>query len=306
MKSTRTFGIIFAVMAALLNATIGVISVNLFSNGLTPETVAFLKSIMAFSILLTYVLIFQRKNFISKLSAKWLQISICAFFGFFILYTFETKAYQTLNVAVVVFILFGSSTIVTFILDAILDKRFINRKEVLSISFSLVGLALIFSYGFHGEKVIEGALFAALSGVGYGVFLVLSKRFKIGSDLTTLTLLLGFGTIYLFLSFIYFKGQIPTSDLTAIIMPLLLLAVLPTIGGFYCTIKALGLLKSQSVQLLELTDPVFVLAFAFIFLKQLTTTTQIIGGVLIIISILIYELNFESAFKKTFQFRKVD
>lgn len=295
--SVRIIGSTCAVLAALFNATVGVISVNLFSEGFSAESIAFLKCFIAFVILFSYMIIFNKKIIFNKFKSKWLQIIVCAFFGFFILYTFETKAYETLNIAVVVFILFGVSTITTFILEAVLDKRSIHFSEMLSIIFSVLGLSLIFSYEFTYDAPMQGMIFAAISGAGYGLFLVLSKRFNIGSDLSTLTVLLGFGSLYLFISLVFFQKTIPSFSLS-IAIPLLLLAILPTIGGFYCTIKALSLLKSQSVQLLELTEPLFALIFAFIFLGQLTTFSQILGGIFIIVAILINEIEFTYIFSK--------
>jgi drug/metabolite transporter (DMT)-like permease len=71
--------------------------------------------------------------------------------------------------------------------------------------------------------------------------------------------------------------------LAAILM--ILLALLPTIGGFLCTTKALTLLSSESVQLMESSEPVFVLMFSFVFLKQTIFFWQIVGGCLLIASI---------------------
>lgn len=279
-----------ATLAAIFNATVGIISVNLFNFGLTPEAVAFLKCLIALCILLTFVFLFKKESFILKIKTKGLKISICSLFGFFILYTFETKAYESLNVAVVVFILFGSSTIVTFILDSILDRRFLTLREILSISLSLIGLGFIFSYELSYQS-INGVINAIISGLGYGIFLVLSKRMRIGSDIVTLTSLMLFGTIYLFIYYIFNDGSILNYSLNNVIAPLILLAILPTIGGFYSTIKALELIKSQSVQLIELTEPVFAMIFSFLFLGQLTTPMQMLGGSVIILSILIHELD---------------
>ncbi|HGA5942127.1 TPA: EamA family transporter, partial [Salmonella enterica subsp. enterica serovar Saintpaul] len=69
------------------------------------------------------------------------------------------------------------------------------------------------------------------------------------------------------------------------------LAILPTIGGFWCTTKALTLTSSQSVQLIELSEPVFAILFSTIFLGQIASTMQYIGGGLIFLAIIFYEFN---------------
>ncbi|WP_420812259.1 EamA family transporter [Photobacterium salinisoli] len=71
---------------------------------------------------------------------------------------------------------------------------------------------------------------------------------------------------------------------------LLLLALLPTIGGFWCTTKSLAILKSQMVQLVELSEPIFALMLGFILLGQLVSPMQMLGGSCILGAILIHEV----------------
>ena len=92
-----------------------------------------------------------------------------------------------------------------------------------------------------------------------------------------------FGTLYLFVPFAL-EGLVFIADVNTAIL-LIFLALLPTIGGFLCTTKALTLLKSKSVQLIEVSEPIFSLVLSFMFLNQRITFWQIIGGFLLIVSI---------------------
>lgn len=294
MKNTHLTGILLAVLAAIVNATVGIFSVKLFESGMQSESVAFYKSLVAFILLLSVTSLFKREELSSLLSRKFWALAICAFFGFFCLYFFETAAYSTVNVAVVIFMLFGSATITTFILNALFENRFLLPKEALSGALAVIGLLFIFDLNRLQSNTL-GLCYAIIAGMGYGCFLTLSKRFAIGSGIVTLTVLLAFGCIYLFIPFAY-QGLEPlkVTNLPAII----LLALLPTVGGFYCTLKALSLIKSQSVQLIELTEPVFALVFSFIFLGQLSTTTQLVGGAIIILSIILHEVDYKIILRK--------
>jgi len=285
--NSKFAGIIFALLAALFNGMVGVLSVNIFNSGLTSEAVAFFKCLIALFIVGIILLISkQGKNLIIYLSTKWKSIAICSFFGFFVLYHFETAAYKSINVAVVVFCLFGASTITTFLVEAIMNKRFFNIKELLSITFAIIGLYFIFADGSTSLDNNKGLLFSILAGIGYGLFIVLSKKLDIGAGLIPVFSLLLFGVIYLLFPFMFFGFSLPSIDN---ITYLIYLAILPTIGGFWCTTKALTILKSQSVQLIELTEPIFAIIFAIVFLGQVTTFFQLIGGLLIICSIIVYE-----------------
>lgn len=285
--NSKLSGVIFSLLAALFNGTVGVLSVNIFNTGLTPEGVAFFKCLIAL-LIVGIILFFSNKTkyVIRYLKLKSYSIAICSFFGFFVLYHFETAAYESVNVAVVVFCLFGASTITTFFVEALLNKRFFSATEFISMALSMFGLYFIFVDGEAGLNNSLGLLYAIFSGVGYGLFIVLSKRLNIGAGLVPVFSLLLFGVIYLFFPFAFYGYSIPSLNN---ISYLFLLAVLPTIGGFWCTTKALTILKSQSVQLIELTEPIFSICFGAMFLGQLTNSFQVIGGTLIMLSILSYE-----------------
>lgn len=91
-------GTLFALCAAALNASIGVISKLLMHSGLNPQDIAFLKTIIAFfflSVFLFKVPVSQKIAFISSTPSKlsvFAQIAICAFLGIFSLFFFETIA----------------------------------------------------------------------------------------------------------------------------------------------------------------------------------------------------------------------
>ena len=90
MQSNFRKGVSFALSAAALNATIGVLSKVLMSNGFTSSSVAVIKTILG-CILLSIVLLFLKRP---TSAAKWRQAAICAFLGIFVLFHFETSAYR--------------------------------------------------------------------------------------------------------------------------------------------------------------------------------------------------------------------
>ncbi|MBS9782488.1 MAG: EamA family transporter [Arcobacter sp.] len=282
-----TQGFIFATLAALFNSSVGIFSVFSFKLGLSPFGVAFFKCLFSLLILGLFLIFAKKvKDVFAYLKSKWKALAIISFFGVFTLYNFETMAYTSINVAVVVFCLFASSTMMTFALSAYLDKRFLSKIEMITVILSIIGLVLIFLDGQAQTQSNLGVFYAILSGFGYGVFLTLSKRFGINSSVITIFCLLLFGTIYL--SFPYFISGVEVVNISTVPY-ILLLAIIPTIGGFFCTIKALNSLKSQSVQLIELSEPIFAICFGFLFLGQTSTISQLIGGAIIIFAIILHE-----------------
>ena len=284
----RSIGIICALLAAIFNGTVGVFSVGLYENGLSSEDIAFLKCLIAL-LVVGFVLVLSKKTLITLkyFKEKYISIAICSFFGFFTLYFFETAAYKTTNISVVVFFLFGVSTLVTFIGGAIIEKRFFRKNECFSFILALIGIYFVFLGNFRIEGGSYGLIYSCIAGAGYGLFIVLSKKLSIGSGFSTIFSLLIFGCIYLFVPFAVQYKVLPYDIST--IMVLVVLAILPTAGGFWLTTKAIDILEPKSVQLIELTEPIFAIIFSFIFLSQLITLYQVIGGVLIIAAIVISE-----------------
>ncbi len=225
-------GFMFATLAALFNSSVGIFSVFSFKSGLSPFGVAFFKCLISLLILALFLILTGKvKDVFTYLKDKWKALAVISFFGVFVLYNFETMAYGSVNVAVVVFCLFASSTIMTFVLSAYLDKRFLSKLEIITVFLSILGLVLIFLDEQTQTQNSLGIFYAILSGFGYGIFLTLSKRFGISSSVISVFCLLLFGTVYL--SFPYFINGVEVVNLSAIPY-ILLLAIIPTIGGFFC------------------------------------------------------------------------
>lgn len=288
MVKTRPLGVSFAVLAALFNGTVGVFSVNLFAAGMSPQSVAFFKCVIALVVCAGVLAVTgQVAACLAYLKRKWHWAAVCGFFGFFVLTHFETAAYTTVNVAVVVLCLFGAATVSTFVIEAAVARRFLTAPECAAIGLSIAGLGfLFFADADLARGGLAGLLQAVTAGAGYGVFLVLSKRLRIGAGFIPVFALLLFGSIFLSVPFAFNAGGAPSPEH---LLNLALLAILPTIGGFWCTTKALTCIKSQSVQLIELTEPLFAAAFGFFFLAQLVGIRQIIGGAFILLAIGIHE-----------------
>jgi drug/metabolite transporter (DMT)-like permease len=283
---SKSMGYFYAILAALLNGFIGIFSVKIIQIGLPPYAVSFYKCFLAL-VMITCVLIAtnQFSQWLLYFKTNWKKVSLCAFFGFFMLYFFETTAYKYTKVPLVVFLLLGVATITTFILKGIFNKRFLNRSEAISCIFAVIGLILLFDVKHLHNQNILGILCAVIAGIGYGLFLTFSSRLKIGSGLIVVNTLMLFGCVYLFVPFIIGGAQgIP--NLISLIY-LIALAIFPTIGGFWCTTKALSILSSESVQLLELTEPIFSILLAWIILSQKLNFIQLLGSTLVLIAICI-------------------
>ena len=280
----RYLGYIYALLSALLNGTVGLFCVKILASGLSPNAISFYKCGIGLLIITSW-LIGSGKfiDWLRLMRRLWKQLLVAAFFGFFVLYFFETAAYKYEKVTIVVFMLLGSALLTTFILSSILDRRALRLHDLASCLFALAGLSLIFGVNVLSSASYLGIFLALIGGVGYGVFLTIAPRLQIGSGLMVVNGLMLFGTLYLSIPFaLEGFGAIP--DMQSALF-LLFTALLPTVGGFLLTTKALTLIRSESVQLLDLSEPIFAFLFSFIFLHQQISFWQMMGGLLLIASI---------------------
>lgn len=287
--SKLTFGILLALSAAALNASIGVFSKVLLQNGLSPQDIAFFKTICAF-LLLSFILINKplsvQQATITTQELGWskllIKVAICAFLGIFVLFFFETKAYQYGFASNVVVVLMASASVSALIGGRWLLNEPLTISAILGTLLSIVG---VFFVSWSGGSDMLMVLNAMLAGSGYGLFSVLVKRFSLngGIDLTRLFML--FGSVYLFFPYV---NNIQAIDWNVIIIAnILALALLPTILGFYCTTKALNYLTPAKVQVTELSEPIFAVMMAWIFLKELPTYQFFIGAMFIVLGIVL-------------------
>ncbi|PBP87245.1 EamA family transporter [Pseudomonas syringae] len=277
MQSNFSKGVIFALSAAALNATIGVLSKVLMSNGFTSSSVAVIKTILGCILLSIVLRVLKRPTS----AAKWSQAAICAFLGIFVLFHFETSAYRHYAAAGVVVVLMASASISSIILGRLLLKDAITANATVGAALAISGIAVIFGADLQQGFTLEGAALASIAGCGYGAFSVAMKKMGVSGGLHFTRQLLFFGSLYLLMPAAadgFVIGELSSMAIAA----LLALAALPTILGFFCTTKAIEYLKPSQVQALELTEPLFAALLAFVALNEVPRESLYPGAALII------------------------
>lgn len=283
--SKTTLGILLALAAAGLNGSIGIFSKFLLQSGLNAQDIAFLKTLAAFVILSLILsrrpLSVQKRHITSEPHAAWTgllaKIAVCAFLGIFVLFFFETAAYQYGFASDVVVVLMASAAVSALIFGRIL----LHEPLYLSaISGTLSAVAGIFMISWSGGSSPQLMVNAVAAGSGYGIFSVLVKKFGLNGGLDLTRVFMFFGSLYLF--FPYWAHSHPIRWEPFVIANILALAVLPTILGFYCTTKALNYLSAAKVQVTELSEPLFTVLLAWLFLNETPEWIFFIGAFFIV------------------------
>ncbi|WP_374220696.1 DMT family transporter [Deefgea sp. CFH1-16] len=209
------------------------------------------------------------------------------FLVFFCLYFFETWAFSNASIPLVSFLTYAAGG-VTLILSAYVLKEKLTRVKVLSFGFVVFGVCLIFNYEFVVTGSYFGMFLALIGGLGYALFIFLSKFLKVGCGFSQLVWLFGFGSLYLFVPAV-FSGPIEINYNAMV--PIFFLVVFPTIGGFYFTTKAIEGSEAGKVQIIETSDPLFATLFGFLIFGQILTIGSLWGASCIVFGLLLVVLS---------------
>lgn len=250
-----------ALMAAMLNGTIGVFTRFGFAEGATHHQVAFWKCFIAFMLLLSYCAVrkpVRREAF--ALRAQWLQLAVLAFLGIFCLYFFETWAFHEASIPLVSFLTYAAGGI-TILLSAVFLREKLTVYKLAAFAAIISGVYLIYSFEGGVSGSTFGIMLALLGGLGYALFIFMAKLFRMKGGLPQLVWLFGFGSLYLLVPLLYEGFAVPQGASLPVILALVLL---PTIGGFYFTTRAVEGGEASKVQIIETSDPLFACIFAFV------------------------------------------
>lgn len=280
-------GILYAFLAAVCNSCIGIFNNILLEQGLSSKEIAFLRCLIA--LIFTFCICFGNKNIrkTMKINLKQaIKYALLAFFGISIMYIFETTAVQYIPVSLVSFLLYASG-IITIILSCIFLHESLKFEKIISIIMVFAGIGIMFITNLNIEGNLIGILCAITAGAGYSLYIFLNKKWNIESGLKTLFYIFLFGTIFLGIQLAISKTATPVH--VESLPYIFLLAIIPTMGGFYFTNRAINHIMAGEVQLIEMLEPFIATVLGFVVLHQVITKTDFLGGILIVAGLVILE-----------------
>lgn len=273
------FGIGFAVLAAICNGTVGVLSRYAFSDDFTHTDVAFWRCLGAFGIITLIVTLMPGglAQVRAHLADAW-KIAIAAFLGVFMLYHFETEAIAHAPIPLVAVLVFAGG-IGALALDVVVLKERISTVKAVAIAIVFSGGAMLIARDGLALGSTSGIVYALLAGLGYASFIFAWKYFRLRSGLASLWWFFLFGTVYLSVPFVSNGPSVPTGETIA---PMVALAIVPSFGGFLCTTLALKYIEAFKTQVIEASEPVFSAGFAFAVFGEMLTGTGLIAAAMIL------------------------
>lgn len=178
------------------------------------------------------------------------------------------------------------------ILNRIINKEFLRKRQIFGLIILFVGLVLLISKG-SLDRLLElefskGDIFMAIAASLFGLYTVLLPRKKSG-NLSFVAATIVVGELLLLPLFI---GERLLSDAhltftTNSILQLLYIGIGPSIISFYLWNKSIASIGSTKAATIYNTLPIYSAFFAFVFLGEIILPIQIISSVVIIAGVLL-------------------
>ncbi len=300
-SSSSSRGYLIALVATVLWSSTGVIISYLNRTYALPSLVlAFWRDLFLSLALGMVFLLFSR----SRLRIPRDAVGFMVLFGFVVsvfnsAWTFSVQ----FNGAAVATVFAFSSPAFTAILSHWLLKEKITLVKLVSLGLSIMGIVFISNAldASAWQANATGVFFGLATGLAFAFYNLMGKSASNrGLDSWT-TLLYGFGIATVFLFFFNIAADLAFAKpvLGEILwlgdsLPgwtiLILLGIGPTLGGFGLYTLSLKYLPATVSNLIATLEPILTAIWAFLFLGETLSTSQIMGGALVFAGVILLRL----------------
>lgn len=287
-----------------LPVTLGIIGIFFFSTkavfvklayayGIDSVPLLTLRMMFALPFYLGSMLIMGgRSNTTTKKDLLW--VFLFGFLGYYLASYLDFQGLQYIKASVERLILFIYPSLVLLI-SAVFLKQKATRTQILALAISYAGILFVFVPELETggpSRVLIGGILVFLSGLCYASYLVGSGWLipKIGATrFTTYCMLVS--CLLVVLHYILQGGTIHAivSFPTEVYLIALLMAVVSTVIPSYLISFAIKKIGANQFAIFGSLGPVSTIVFAYFFLEEMLTVTQIIGGVIVIVGIILAE-----------------
>lgn len=297
-------GIIYAMIAAATYGMIPLFALPLYSDGLNPDSVLFLRYLFAIIILAAMIKL-RGRDFSVKRNEILPLIAMGAVMSLSSLTLFGSYRYMDGGIASTILFVYP---IIVAVIMALFFKEKITLLTVLCIVFALSGIMLLYNGGSNVSLSTKGTLLVLLSALFYAIYIVSVNRStlkKIPTVKLTFYMLL-FG-ISLFLFRIGFGRELIVPTQWYLWGNLFALALFPTAISFICTTKAVHHIGATPTSIFGALEPVTAIIIGVTVFGEQMTLRIFVGLVMIIIavtlvvsgnSVTVYLIRFRKMFPK--------
>ena len=164
----------------------------------------------------------------------------------------------------------------------------LGKVTIGGIVVTLVGVIIINYGGFtFTERAFRGDLLALIAGLAMGAYLIIGGQVRARIDILPYLALIYTGAAVILLATAIISGYSLTGYSTVTYVMMVLLALVPQLIGHSCLNLAVRLIPVTLVSVAILGEPVGATVLGYFILDEVPKTSEIIGGLLILVGIFI-------------------
>lgn len=282
MKSTLKI-----ISAMVIWGSIGIFVKNI---DLPSIETAFLRAIIA-SIFLSVVFFFTKNDFDKLIFKKNLKLLIAAGISIGLNWVLLFQAYQYTTISNATLSYYLAPVIVIILSPFILGEK-LNLSKIIAVACALVGLFLILlnqgSENIGTYQHIKGIAYGLSAACLYATVILLNKHIKdVSNFITTITQIFFAGLVLL--PFVVYRSNISFSGQENWGL-IVFLGIIHTGVAYLLYFSGLKDIKAQNVAIYSYLDPISAVLFGTIFMHEVLTLWQIVGGILILCSTLFSDM----------------
>jgi len=295
MQHTRRDGILFIIASVTGYACLPVFTKNLLARGLEPLDIAVWRYL--FTVPIFWLIVIGRdqrskRAAVSKPLPRLRVLLMGVLLGFAALTAFFGLERMPSGTFVV---LFYSYPAMVAVLQAIMGER-LSLQAWIAFGLTLVGIALTapdFSAGFNGDN-LPGVLWALIDALIVAVYVIVSSRLLRGyPDIVRASAWTVSGALLVLVAMALLYGVVtPQGDAWLYLIGLALVSTVLPVFALNSGIQKLGATRAAIIGTFE---PVLTALLALIFLGERMLPIQLLGGAVIIASVILLEIRHSSA-----------
>ena len=256
-------------------------SLGVFTNSipLSALSLAFLRALIALPILFVVMKMKTTDKVNVSLLKPYLISGVLLGFGWLTLF----YGFKHTNISSAVMI-YNMCPVYVMILAPLVLKETISKIQIAVIFASIMGLFLIVGHNLLEGYGYMGMALSGISGMLYAIIVLINRSIKIRVDNQIATFVQIFTAMLVLLPFVLMDGNILTVldlDARAVIYTILL-GILHTGVAYTLFFSLYTHMKSVEIVSYSYLEPLFAILFSVIFVGELLTVPQIIGGILIL------------------------
>lgn len=256
-------------------------SLGVFTNSipLSALSLAFLRALIALPILFVVMKMKTTDKVNVSLLKPYLISGVLLGFGWLTLF----YGFKHTNISSAVMI-YNMCPVYVMILAPLVLKETISKIQIAVIFASIMGLFLIVGHNLLEGYGYMGMALSGISGMLYAIIVLINRSIKIRVDNQIATFVQIFTAMLVLLPFVLMDGNILTVldlDARAVIYTILL-GILHTGVAYTLFFSLYTHMKSIEIVSYSYLEPLFAILFSVIFVGELLTVPQIIGGMLIL------------------------